>query len=328
MRVTQRDIAREAGVSQAVVSDVLHGRARGRVRPETRERILEAARTLAYRPNASAQALRSRQSSQVAYLTTRQDVDGFTPFAEEVVGGLVQTLTSHGLRLVLEVADSYQAVPARLEELVASGICDSGIVRVFEDQEALWPALKRLNVPMVVIGQCPDPELVSVAHDVPGIIRAAQQLLAERGHDRIGLITGKRRGEYFRLIERAWHDGLTQAGRSANWSAAVAGREDASAQAATWLSEPDGPRAIVCLNERTALGVTRAAIRCGMRIGEDLDLVVIGSRAQSWLYEPGTLLFGTNLNTVGRRAAEALVAAMEQRPEPRPLRLLPELVCV
>ena len=328
MRVTQRDIAREAGVSQAVVSDVLHNRARGRVRPETRERILAAAKALSYRPNASAQALRSRQSSQVAFVTTRQDIEGFAPFSEEVVGGLVQTLAAQRLRLVLEVADSHEAIPSRLEELVAAGVCDSGIVRVFEEQEALWPALKRLKAPLVVIGQCPDPELTSVAHDVPGIIRAAQRLLEERGHERIGLLTGRRRGEYLRLIEAAWQEGLQQSRRGTGWSAAASDREEASLQATTWLSDPEGPRAIVCLNERTALGVTRAALRSGMRIGEDLDLVVIGSRAQSWLYEPGTHLFGTDLSAIGRRAAEALLPAMEQQPTPGPVRLLPELVRV
>ena len=71
MPVSQKDIAREVGVSQAVVSDVLHNHPRARVSLEKRRRILEAAQRLSYHPNASAQALRSRQSHQIAYMTTQ-----------------------------------------------------------------------------------------------------------------------------------------------------------------------------------------------------------------------------------------------------------------
>ncbi|MGV3722641.1 MAG: LacI family DNA-binding transcriptional regulator [Actinomycetota bacterium] len=326
MRVTQRDIAREAGVSQAVVSDVLHGRARGRVRPETRERILQAAQSMAYRPNASAQALRRQQSGQIAYVTSRGDIEGFTPFSEQVVSGLVRTFTSRQLRVVLEVADLPQDIPSRLEELIAGGVCDGAVVRVFEDQGNLWTELKRVEAPLVIIGQCPDPDLVSVAHDVPAIIRSAQRRLSERGHTRMGLLTGKRRGAYFRLIEAAWNEEVTKAGCDGVWSAAALDREAADAQVASWLADTNGPRAMVCLDERAALGATRAMLRRGSRIGSDVELVVIGSRSESWLYESGTLLFGTDLTAIGARAAEALLAGKGQ--PPGPIRLLPELLQV
>jgi LacI family transcriptional regulator len=281
---------------------------------------------MAYRPNASAQALRRQQSGQIAYITSRGDIEGFTPFSEQVVSGLVRTFTARQLRVVLEVADSPQDIPSRLEELVAGGVCDGAVLRVFEDQETLWAGLKRLEAPLVIIGQCPDPDLVSVAHDVPAIIRSAQRRLSERGHTRMGLLTGKRRGAYFRLIEAAWSEGLDEAGWDANWSAAALDREAADAQAASWLADPSGPRAIVCLDERAALGATRAMLRSGSRIGDEVELVVIGSRSESWLYEPGTLLFGTDLAAIGARAAEALLAGEGQ--PPGPIRVLPELVQV
>jgi LacI family transcriptional regulator len=326
MRVTQRDIAREAGVSQAVVSDVLHGRARGRVRPETRERILQAASSMAYRPNASAQALRSRQSGQVAYVVSREDIDGFTPFSEQVVSGLVRAFASRRLRVLLEVADSPSDIPSRLRELLAGGVCDGAVVRVFEDQDALWPELKQLDTPPVIIGQCPDPELVSVAHDVPGMIRAARQRLAALGHTRLGLLTGKPRGAYFRLVDAAWNRETDDAGRPASRSAAAPDREAAEAQTTRWLADPEGPRAIVCLDERAAVGAARAMHRFGLCIGRETELVVIGSGAQAWLYDPGTLLFGTDLTAIGVQAAEALLAGKSQ--PPGPIRVLPELVRV
>src|SRR4051812_31906827 len=52
---TQIDIAHKAGVSQVTVSHVLSGR--GRVGEEVRQRVLDIARRLGYRPNAAARAI-------------------------------------------------------------------------------------------------------------------------------------------------------------------------------------------------------------------------------------------------------------------------------
>ena len=48
-RVSIRDVAREAGVSVTTVSHALNGK--GRLNPETRERVREIADRLGYRPN-------------------------------------------------------------------------------------------------------------------------------------------------------------------------------------------------------------------------------------------------------------------------------------
>jgi LacI family transcriptional regulator len=60
------DVARLAGVSRTQVSYVLNGIRQTHVSAEKRERILEAARTLGYRPHYSAQSLRRGYSSEFA----------------------------------------------------------------------------------------------------------------------------------------------------------------------------------------------------------------------------------------------------------------------
>ena len=54
--VTIRDVARRAGVSLSTVSQVLNGRS-GYASATTRDRVLEVARELGYRPNALARGL-------------------------------------------------------------------------------------------------------------------------------------------------------------------------------------------------------------------------------------------------------------------------------
>src|ERR1700735_4583183 len=60
-RPTAHDVARLAGVSQPAVSRAFTKGAR--ISPETRERVLEAAAQLGYRPNLIARSLSTQRSS-------------------------------------------------------------------------------------------------------------------------------------------------------------------------------------------------------------------------------------------------------------------------
>src|SRR3990172_7907979 len=62
--VTQRDVANRSGVTQATVSMVVNND--GRVRPETRARVLEAIQELGYIPNLAARSLASRRTRTLA----------------------------------------------------------------------------------------------------------------------------------------------------------------------------------------------------------------------------------------------------------------------
>ncbi|MER7274443.1 LacI family DNA-binding transcriptional regulator [Dactylosporangium sp. NPDC000244] len=70
-RLTQRDIARMTGVSQATVSLVLNGRSDGDVRiaPETRERVLQAIRDSGYVADPIARRLAARDNRIIGVFT-------------------------------------------------------------------------------------------------------------------------------------------------------------------------------------------------------------------------------------------------------------------
>ncbi len=90
-RPTSRDIAYEAGVSQATVSRAL--RNSPLVRPETRQRILEVARQLNYRVDRYAAGLRTRQSKTLALLLFQDptsDDSNINPFFLSMLGSITR----------------------------------------------------------------------------------------------------------------------------------------------------------------------------------------------------------------------------------------------
>ncbi|MDW7990544.1 MAG: LacI family DNA-binding transcriptional regulator, partial [Anaerolineae bacterium] len=70
-RPTSRDVARLAGVSRTTVSLVLNNVPDVHISPETRQRVLEAARQLNYYPDASARRLVSGKTRTIALVWHR-----------------------------------------------------------------------------------------------------------------------------------------------------------------------------------------------------------------------------------------------------------------
>ena len=73
-RTTLKDVAREAGVTPATVSYVINNTPGQSIRPETRKRVLEAARKLKYAPNAHARTLRNHHSPCIGKLRANSAV--------------------------------------------------------------------------------------------------------------------------------------------------------------------------------------------------------------------------------------------------------------
>lgn len=335
--ITQKDIAREVGVSQTIVSDVLQNRPRGRVSPETRQRILDTAQRLGYRPNLTARALRMRRSGQIAYIITRSDMHQHYTLGEAALTGLAEALAEKEYQLRLRVVATQEEAQEALAEMFASRECDGAVIRVLEEQRWNWSALRHLGRGVLFLGHCSDDSLSSLAFDTQQMVEKALGLLASRGHRCVGLLNVDDAVDYYRLVREAWQGtagslGIASAQR---YMGVAVEKEQADAVVQRWFPEgsdndDDAPTAVVCLKCRAAVGVATALDRMGRRIGEDFDLVVFGDPVfgeggTSWMYAPGTWYFEHDQEEIGRRAAQAITRLLEDGSSPECIRVLPEL---
>src|SRR5258705_3294440 len=86
-RLTIHDVARASNVSVGTVSKALNNS--GRLRQETRERVIAVARELGFRPNDLAQSLHRGQSLTVGLIST----DAFGRFTIPIMEGIEEYLS-------------------------------------------------------------------------------------------------------------------------------------------------------------------------------------------------------------------------------------------
>ncbi|WP_309500387.1 LacI family DNA-binding transcriptional regulator, partial [Streptomyces shenzhenensis] len=94
-RARLADVAALAGVSVGTASKALNGA--GRMRPETRQRVMDAVQALGFRPNQHAQSLHSGRSWTVGLMTT----DGIGRFSTPVLLGAEDALGAGKISVLL-----------------------------------------------------------------------------------------------------------------------------------------------------------------------------------------------------------------------------------
>ncbi|WP_193316161.1 LacI family DNA-binding transcriptional regulator [Bifidobacterium cebidarum] len=115
-RVTLAEVAARAQVSPKTVSDVIHNR--GRMRPETRERIIASMRELGYHANAAARTLRTGISHTIGLALPN--------FAQPFNGNFADVLTQYaktkGYRVIIATYYGLDGgLPALIEETYSIG---------------------------------------------------------------------------------------------------------------------------------------------------------------------------------------------------------------
>lgn len=326
--VTIYDVARRAGVSPATVSRVLNGN--HRVRPELRERVLEAARALHYTPNYSARSLSSQRTATLGLLLP----DIANPFFAEIARGVEDAAAEAGYTLLIGSTDGD---PLRERHYVASlqaGRVD-GIL--FAGAHLGAPLLEGWLERGVAVGLVD--RLVEVGDDVPvdavltdnvqGGALAVRHLLS-LGHTRLAVVTGPQR-------VRTAHDRLMGARQAAAERGVTLQpeqiieadfKEAGGYQAARILfSHPSPPTAVFAQNDMMALGVLRYLEEAGRRVPEDVALVGFDDIAFAALSRPALTTVAQPKYEMGRLAAQLLVERLtDTQQAPRRLVLQPRLV--
>jgi LacI family transcriptional regulator len=309
-RATLNDIASNLGVSRATVSLVLRGSPL--VKAETRARVEAEIRRIGYIYNRAAANLRARSASSVALVVT----DLSNPFFAEFAAGVDEALAAIGFVTLLgstgESVERQQAVLASLVEHAPAGI----ILSPAEGSHGAAVARAvGAHVPLLVFNRELDGAWDFLAMDNGrGAYLATEHLIAQ-GHRRIAFFGGHRDSSSCRERRDGYQRALAQAGLAADphWRIETAPtRVEAARQVGALFVRDPAPTAAVCYNDAVALGLQLGLVARGRRPGVDFAVIGFDDIPEAALSVPPLTTIATEPRTLGRHAADRILARMRE----------------
>ncbi|HEY4626073.1 MAG TPA: LacI family DNA-binding transcriptional regulator [Blastococcus sp.] len=287
-RATMRDVAERAGTSRTTAHYVLTGQDRDmRIAEETRRRVLRAANELDYRPNLMARGLRTRVSRTIALVT---DTVASEPYAGGLVYGALAAAAQRGYLLFMcETGEDPSLEQQLLGELLDRHV-DGFLYATLFTREVELP--EALGSQRVVLLNCRtrDGRFPAVVPDERAAGRAAATALLDAGHREGIWLAGEPNEQVIAAAERLQGIRAVLAEAGTELAGVVDSRwwpESAYEEFGAVLDAGAAPRAVICLNDRVAMGVYQALTARGLTVPGDVSVVSFDdSDLAAWLQPP------------------------------------------
>lgn len=316
---TIREIAKACGVSISTVSNVLNNKSN--VGEDTRQKILDTAKEMAYIPNYMAKNLKLKTTKTIGIIT--EDLTVFN--CAEIVDGIHEFFDEHGytfllgnLRLYKKYDNEFyhrdvykKQVDTELNKMKAKQV--DGIIYIGAHCRKINYIPQGFPIPLVLAYSfCSNPDIPSVIFDDEEAAYQATSALIKNGNRKIGVIAGElsslhtkeRINGYKRALGDAgipFHRNLIQEG---NWN-----KTQSICACKTLMDE--AVTAIFAMNDIMAGGVYEFTAREELKVGTDLDLIGFDNREVAQAYNPTLTTMKLPLNRIGRKAAEIMINILE-----------------
>jgi len=279
--ITSNDIARLANVSQTTVSLVFRHKWKGRVKPETAEKIIKIANENNYRTNRAASLLKSGKSNIIAFVVP--DIEN--PFFSRILHGLnIYTNRTHHLLLLVEERTN-KNWHEYIEQEILTGNIDLAFICY-----ATYP--KRFNQEIekrIIFLDEPMKDVCCVSVDFNSAVEEAVQLFIDKGIKRIGHLKTSLVKSTFTVREQAYKRTLIKNGIKIDpkLTVVVNNYTPQAAYAAVKKSSANFqyPMAFICDDDMIAVGIYLFAREKGLKIPEDISVIGLdGTLFKDFLY--------------------------------------------
>ena len=311
-RVRVEDVAVAAGVSGATVSRALNRT--GPVSDDVRQRIEKAVDDLGYVPNGAARALASQRAGAIAAIVPTLENTNFAITAESAQRRLVDAGYNF---LVASTGYSPGREAEHIQSLVAHGVDGIILVGAWRDPEIV-AFLKARRVPYVTTWSIGDADMPSVGFDNTEAARKLASHLLDLGHRQIGVIAGltgdnDRAAARLEGVRRALEERGLALPREMLTERPYRIAEGQFGLRALMAMTPR-PTAIIAGNDQLAFGAIIECGRLGISVPRDVSVVGFDDLEFAGQIEPALTTMRVPAEEIGLRAAEYLLARIDNRP--------------
>lgn len=289
-KVTMRDVAKAANVSQSTVSRILNPSSSAKsevpISEETKEKVMAVVRELGYQPNQYARSLRGQKNHVIGMLIA----DISNPFYHPMVRA-VQDVASHYHYSVMIANSDHLHEKEQLfcESLLRRPVDGAVLIPYHLTDDDLQNLMARTGMAISAVGnhiQHPNVD-VAYADDTKASYEAIHWLIEQRGHQRIAMICAdhkfpvimRRYGAYRRAMEDAGLSVPDEYVVEGDWSP-----ESGRRAIESLLALPEPPTAVFAASDTIAMGALAAAEDMNYRVPEDIAIIGFDDiPASSWV---------------------------------------------
>lgn len=307
-KYTISDVAKQMDVSRATVSRALSN-APG-VGPALRQKIIDYADEIGYRPNSIAKSLSTGRMNTIGLIYG----DVRNPFYADLTYYMQKAFDQKGYAVM--VFNSEYSVEKELEFIrMAEEFCLAGLV-LFTAQTNMEEAnFKDVGIPIVFVNRSLAMEqydCVLMDNFKAGYIAAMH--LIKLGHRRIGMVKGNALSSASMLR----FDGVVQALKNCGlsmlpedvWSGDLK-MPTGYAMARRFFAQPSRPDGLVISNDMMALGFIDYCNEIGVKIPEEISIVSFDNIIFSGIHGIDLTTISQDVQTMGEKAAELMLERIE-----------------
>lgn len=324
---TLTEVARRAGVSIATVSKVLSNTPY--FTDETRDKVMAAVEELGYVPNLAARALSSGKTHIVAVVFPYiYDMFSADPLTLKILEGVESETTKRGYNLLLSTPRLSEDGPdENFLNVLKSGYLEGVVALDNVPITSILKYVRKSRIPAVSIGYG-EHDFAVRSDD----FRGGQQLMGhvvELGHQQIAILSVP---PHMNLAVEERLTGFKQVIDEAglNFADIPIYEGDFSIESGQKLAEhivAEHPQitAIVCVNDRMAVGVIQGVQGLGLQVPDDITVVGYDDIQFAQLISPALTTINQGARELGRVATQMLFETLDNH-KPAPIVLPTELV--
>lgn len=307
-RPTLADVAKEAGLSTSAASLILNEIPDSGLSEDAKKRVLDSALKLGYRPNRLAKALKTEITGTIGFVS---DSVVTTRFASGLIKGALNAASiSDQVLLVLETMGTEDGMKRGIETALDHQV-DAIIIAAMQAKAIRLPKIPKSTKVVLLNSINPNYKSSILPDEYQGGC-SAMNILVEAGFSKNIALIGKNTD-----VENNSYKSVTVAKRAAgirdvcktndikfrsevvceSWEPA-----DGYSAVRNLLESDKKIEALLCMNDRLAIGAYRAVRELGLRIPEDISIVSFDHDDFGELLRPTLTTVGLPYEKMGEKA--------------------------
>ena len=317
MAVSLKDISRVTNINTCSISQVLNNHPKAMsLRPETRAKILAAAKELGYCKNEMAASMSGKHSKILAFVTCPM---GGSEYTGVIQNGILNTAAERGYTIIV-----FRLETMSEDEIIAKllGWRVAGVV--FHISKVSWAnkiisVLKKNSIYYGFVNLS-NPDGIGVTSDDRMGIEEAVKYLVERGHRKIAFarIGLKNPIEYDIRRVQGYRDGLAEYNPEQEekiFNIKNMYLSDDKEYLDGVISEIIAEKfdAVICISDLLAAEINNAALQHNYRVPENFSLIGFGNSVISPMLFPPLTTISQDFELMGRTAVNFIIDRIENK---------------